>query len=67
MSAIIKSKNPRQPHSWHYRVDVRQLKRSSATTWGAQDFKLNSDHDTRTQIFADDKLGYEDFGVALDA
>ena len=67
MSVIIKGKNPRKPHTVRYWVDGRQRERSFATAREAQDFKIKTDHDTRAQIFVDDKLGREDFGAAVDA
>src|SRR5216683_5347745 len=67
MSVIIKGKNPRKPHTIRYWVDGRQRERSFATAREAQDFKIKTDHDTRAQIFVDDKLGREDFGAAVDA
>jgi len=67
MSVIIKGKNPRKPHTVRYWVDGRQRERSFATAREAQDFKIKTDHDTRAQIFVDDKLGREDFGKAVDA
>jgi hypothetical protein len=67
MSVIIKGKNPRKPHTVRYWVDGRQQERSFATAREAQDFKIKTDHDTRAQIFVDDKLGREDFGAAVDA
>ena len=62
MSVIIRGKNPRKPHTVRYWVDGRQRERSFATAREAQDFKIKTDHDTRAQIFIDDKLGREDFG-----
>jgi integrase len=67
MSVIIKGKNPRKPHTVRYWVDGRQRERSFATAREAQDFRIKTDHDTRAQIFVDDKLGREDFGAAVDA
>ena len=67
MSVIIRGKNPRKPHTVRYWVDGRQRERSFATAREAQDFKIKTDHDTRAQIFVDDKLGREDFGQAVDA
>ena len=67
MSVIIKGKNPRKPHTVRYWVDGRQRERSFATAREAQDFKIKTDHDTRAQIFIDDKLSREDFGTAVDA
>ncbi len=67
MSVIIKGKNPRKPHTVRYWVDGRQRERSFATAREAQDFKIKTDHDTRAQIFVDDRLGREDFGTAVDA
>src|SRR5450755_887102 len=67
MSVIIKGKNQRKPHTVRYWVDGRQRERSFATAREAQDFKIKTDHDTRAQIFVDDKLGREDFGAAVDA
>jgi integrase len=67
MSVIIKGKNQRKPHTVRYWVDGRQRERSFATAKEAQDFKIKTDHDTRAQIFVDDKLGREDFGAAVDA
>ena len=66
MSVIIKGKNPRKPHTVRYWADGRQRERSFATAREAQDFKIKTDHDTRAQIFVDDKLGQEDFGTAVD-
>jgi integrase len=66
MSVVIKGKNPRKPHTVRYWVDGRQRERSFATAREAQDFKIKTDHDTRAQIFVDDKLGREDFGAAVD-
>ena len=66
MSVIIRGKNPRKPHTVRYWVDGRQRERSFATAREAQDFKIKTDHDTRAQIFVDDKLGREDFGTAVD-
>jgi hypothetical protein len=60
MSVIIKGKNPRKPHTVRYWVDGRQRERSFATAREAQDFKIKTDHDTRAQIFVDDKLGREE-------
>jgi hypothetical protein len=67
MSVIIKGKNPRKSHTVRYWVDGRQRERSFATAREALDFKIKTDHDTRVQIFVDDKLGREDFGTAVDA
>ena len=67
MSVVIRGKNPRKPHTVRYWVDGRQRERSFATAREAQDFKIKTDHDTRAQIFVDDKLGREDFGTAVDA
>jgi integrase len=67
MSVIIKGKNPRKPHTVRYWADGRQRERSFATAQEARDFKIKTDHDTRAQIFIDDKLGREDFGAAVDA
>ncbi len=67
MSVIIKGKNTRKPHTVRYWADGRQRERSFATAQEAKDFKIKTDHDTRAQIFIDDKLGREDFGAAVDA
>jgi integrase len=67
MSVILRGKNPRKPHTVRYWVEGRQRERSFATAREAQDFKIKTDHDTRAQIFVDDKLGREDFGAAVDA
>jgi integrase len=67
MSVMIKGKNPRKPHTVRYWVDGRQRERSFATAQEAKDFKIKTDHDTRAQIFVDDKLGREDFGMAVNA
>jgi hypothetical protein len=66
VSVIIKGKNPRRPHTVRYWHDGRQRERSFATAKEAKDFKIKADHDTRAQIFIDDKLGREDFGTAVD-
>lgn len=63
MSVIIKGKNPRKPHTVRYWADGRQRERSFATAREATDFKIKTDHDTRAQIFVDDKLGREDTEV----
>src|ERR1035441_8518659 len=60
MSVIIKGKNPRKPHTVRYWADGRQRERSFATAREATDFKIKTDHDTRAQIFVNDKLGRED-------
>jgi len=66
MSVIIKGKNPRKPHTVRYWHEGRQRERSFATAKEAKDFKIKADHDTRAQIFVDDRLGREDFGTAVD-
>jgi integrase len=67
MSVIIRGKNPRKPYTVRYWVGGRQRERSFATSREASDFKIKTDHDTRAQIFVDDKLGREDFGGAVDS
>lgn len=67
MSVIIKGKNPRKPHTVRYWADGRQRERSFATRGEARDFKVKTDHDTRAQIFTDDRAGRELFGTAAQA
>jgi integrase len=66
MSVIIKGKNPNKPHTVRYWVDGKQREKSFATAKEAKDFKVKTDHDTRAQIFVDDKLGRENFGAACE-
>lgn len=70
MSVIVKGKNPVKPYTVRYWVDGKQREKSFALlkgNTGAEAFKTKVDHDTRAQIFVDDKLGRENFGTATEA
>jgi integrase len=77
MAVILKGKNPNKPHTVRYWVEGHthsarckpecnrtetQRERSFATAKEARDFKIKTEHDTRAQIFVDDKLGKVTFG-----
>lgn len=67
MSVILRGKNPRKPHTVRYWADGRQREKSFATAREARDFRIKVDHDTRAQIFVDDRAGREPFGPAAEA
>ena len=64
MSVIVKGKNPNKPHTVRFWVDGRQRERSFATAKEAKDFQIKTDHDTRAQIFVDDRAGRQRFSEA---
>jgi hypothetical protein len=55
-SAIIKGKNVNKPFTVRFWIGGKQKERSFSARKKASDFKINTDHDTRAQIFVDDKL-----------
>ena len=67
MSVIVKGKNPNKPHTVRFWVDGRQRERSFATAKEAKDFQIKTDHDTRAQIFVDDRAGRQRFSEAATA
>lgn len=67
MSVIVKGKNARKPYTVRYWVDGRQRERSFTTRKEASDFRAKADHDTRANIFVDDRLGRQSFGEAAEA
>ncbi len=67
MSVIVKGKNPNKPHTVRFWVDGRQRERSFATAKEAKDFQIKTDHDTRAQIFVDDRAGRQRFSEGATA
>jgi integrase len=65
MAVIVKGKNANKPYTVRYWVDGKQREKSFALlkgNTGAEAFKIKAEHDARTQIFVDDKLGKVTFG-----